>query len=291
MRLRLIIPLVLAAVSLTTSPSLAQEAEVQPRGLDQIDLNVRRQTESRGAPAPRATPPSPTPPVAARPVAAGPVEPPPLTMVDTSIGLRDDGTRCTNVFSVRGSPVSTQGLANEARAIAQIAEYGVCPRSPLPALPAAPTPATVRPDVAAEHVWRELVRLPPPTIAIAPGRAVTGLPAYLEIGGPQGERLAPMGAFGYAITITTASTYDVDWGDGTVVTGITSQGGPHPVGDVHHTYTHVDDANLVTVTQRWTATWSATGPAGSEGGTIAGVLSTSSSLPLPVGQIQAVRER
>ncbi|HUF33605.1 MAG TPA: hypothetical protein VMN58_10410 [Acidimicrobiales bacterium] len=205
--------------------------------------------------------------------------------MSTSLGLRDDGSRCVNVFSVPGSPTSREGIENEARARAQIAEHGYCPSSPLQDLP------RVSADAAAEHLWRERVTLPAPTLEISPGRAVTGLPAYLEIGGTQGERLPAMGAFGFAITITTSSTYDIDWGDGTVVTGVTSQGGPYPDGEVRHTYRHVDDDNVVTATQRWTATWTATGPDGTTSGTIAGVLSTSSTLPLPVGQIQAVRNR
>jgi hypothetical protein len=250
-------------------------ASVGAVDIDRLEVRAERNQRERARPTQPTT----------RPVSTGPSAPPPLTMVSTSLGLRDDGSRCVNLFSVPGSPTSREAMGAEARALGQIAEYGYCPTSPLQDLP------QVSADVAAEHLWREQVNLPSPTLTIAPGRAVTGLRAYLEIGGAQTSRHGPMGAFGYAITITTSSTYDIDWGDGTVVTGVASQGGPYPDGDVHHVYQRVDDGNVVTVTQRWTATWTATGPHGSTGGTIAGVLSTSSSLPLPVGQIQAVRNR
>jgi hypothetical protein len=101
----------------------------------------------------------------------------------------------------------------------------------------------------------------------------------------------PDDALGYTVTIEAGSTYDIDWGDGTTLTGVTSQGGPYPNGDLRHSYQVVQTDNTVSVTQRWTARWTATG----NGQTVSGVIDaddtlyTSAALPLEIRQIQAVR--
>lgn len=206
-------------------------------------------------------------------------------MVDTEIRVRPDGTQCAYLFSVPGEADSPQGRANQ-----QVAEDAYGRLGPCPDSPADPAGGTT-PVGAAEYVWREVVALPSPSLSVMPGRAVTGLPTYLEIGGDLAltESFPPEVALGYTITMEIRSTYDVDWGDGTVVTGLSSQGGPYPDGDVRHTYQVVDADNVVGVTQRWTATWSASGPGGTAGGTISDELFTTASVPLEVGQIQAVR--
>ena len=159
--------------------------------------------------------------------------------------------------------------------------YGLCPASP-PA-PARPSPATV-----AYQLWQDQMRLPRPEPYIAPGKAITGLEAFLEI---RGSRAASQSfsVFGYNLTITaTASSYDVDWGDGRWSRGVRSAGGPWPHGDVRHTYT-VAGTYTVRVFENWAGTWSL---AGGGGGAIEGELQTEGRIEaFPVVQVQAVRNR
>jgi hypothetical protein len=148
----------------------------------------------------------------------------------------------------------------------------------------------LNPGVVAWMVWSRLETLPSPTVSSRPGRVITGLPAYLEIGGPQTLPLefGPAEALGFNIRMNVASRYEVDWGDGTTTT-MSSQGGPYPDGDVWHDYTHRDPDNVVTVTQRWTARWAATAPSGATAtGSIDTPLFTSATLALPITEVQAV---
>ena len=144
------------------------------------------------------------------------------------------------------------------------------------------------PGAAAQQVWRDQVKLPPPEPYIAPGKAITGLAAFLEIRGPR-TRTQPFNVFGYALTITaTASSYDVDWGDGTWSRGLTSSGGPWPNGDVRHVFTNQGNYR-VRVVEHWTGTWSV---AGGGGGAVDGMLSSEGRIEaFPVVQVQAVRNR
>ncbi len=149
-------------------------------------------------------------------------------------------------------------------------------------------PATLSPAAAAQQVWRDQVKLPPPEPYIAPGKAITGLRAFLEIGGPR-TRTQTFNVFGYDLTITaTASSYDVDWGDGSSSRNLTSSGGPWPNGDVRHVFT-TQGAYTVRVLERWTGTWSL---AGGGGGSVDGTLSSEGRIDaFPVVQVQAVRNR
>ncbi len=68
-----------------------------------------------------------------------------------------------------------------------------------------------------------------------------------------------------------------------LITGTTSQGGPYPNGDPRHQYIERGRATI-RVTQRWTARWEA----GGESGTLADRLVTTSSLVLPIEELQSV---
>ena len=187
------------------------------------------------------------------------------------------------LIEVPGVPGSAEALELEVLALQYYGEYGPCPGSP-------PAPAVPSPGAVALQLWRDQVQLAQPGVEIPPGKAIVGKAAFLQIGGPR-EQAWYFDALGYGIDITATSTYDVDWGDGTVDTGLTSQGGPWPDGDINHTYQR-SGAYDVVVTQRWTATWTAVGPTGPAGGTIEGVLETQQVLAdFPVEQIQAVRDR
>ncbi len=140
-------------------------------------------------------------------------------------------------------------------------------------------------------MWWETT-LPDPTMATSPPTgAITGLDMFLSIGGPQ-KVTFDVPSLGYIVHLDVNSTYDVDWGDpapdgsaiGAKVTrGHRTQGGPYPNGDLRHQY--IDrGAPTITVTQRWTASWTA----GGESGTISDVLFTDATSTIAVQEIQAV---
>lgn len=144
------------------------------------------------------------------------------------------------------------------------------------------TPAEAA-DALARRFW-DMRLLPAPTLQVVPDYAITGKLVYLQIGGDAARRFDVANPLGDDVTIDATSHYVVDWGDGTKET-TNSQGGAWPGGDVAHGFTDAGDVTI-TVTQVWSAAWQA----GGAGGELAG-LRTSSSLPLRVTQLQAVRNR
>lgn len=160
--------------------------------------------------------------------------------------------------------------------------------NPLPACPATqgggggqppPSPAEL-----ALEFWHE-VPLPQPQPSIAPGRAITGKPAFLET---RGERRAvftrdtPNGP----LSIEATGVYYVDWGDGTTGGPYPFEGGPWPDGKITHEYIDVGSYDVV-VTERWSATWRL----GGESGTLEELRTSGTIDDFPVEQVQAVRER
>jgi hypothetical protein len=126
--------------------------------------------------------------------------------------------------------------------------------------------------------------LPTPTVRVQPGEAIVGLLAYLEIGGPQTANFN-VTILGVPVTVTATSTYEVDWGDGSPpAVDLTTQGGPYPDGTITHAYQNSGHFTI-TVTQHWTATWTAQGAVGTIGG-----LFTIGRLDLPVIEVQANRD-
>lgn len=211
-----------------------------------------------------------------------PTAPPKPVQYIMDVEVRVDpvtGGRCAYLFNRPGDPLGSEAAENELRSLRLVASHGVCSNSPTPA-PTRPTPG-----VAAALAWERQVQLPEPALRIAPGWALTGKTAYLEIMGPR-ELDREYQALGYPITIAATSILDVDWGDGTVERGIRRRGGPWPSGDITHVYTDLG-TYTVTVTQRWTANWRV----GSQQGVIADRLVTTGSLQLEARQVQAVRNR
>jgi len=152
-------------------------------------------------------------------------------------------------------------------------------------------PALPSPRDAALSVWWQTT-LPDPTMATSPPEgAITGLPLYLQLGGPQ-TLAFDVASLGHNVHLEVRSTYDIDWGDpspdrsalGAAVTrSHPSQGGLYPNGDLRHEY--IDRGNAtITVTQRWTAHWTA----GGESGTISDVLYTQATRTIPIQEIQAI---
>jgi len=131
--------------------------------------------------------------------------------------------------------------------------------------------------------WAQSAHLPPPTLTVAPGHAVTGLTAYLQITAhsPWSTTFADPIRLD-TITATCSYTgFDVDWGDG-LSSSTASTGGPYPDGDVTHVYENASPQVTLAVTEHWSCTWA---DQIGDSGTLSG-LSSLGALPLEVREIQ-----
>lgn len=141
--------------------------------------------------------------------------------------------------------------------------------------------------------WGELIDVPLPTATIAPGRAITGLTAYLVVETPSelvDVAIAdPLTGATYLLTLET--DYEVDWGDGTVERGIDQQGEPYPGGpdEITHVYERPDTVDVV-VRAEWTGTWRIAGQ--QQESPLGGSVPREHRIEdLPVDEVQAVRRR
>ena len=93
------------------------------------------------------------------------------------------------------------------------------------------------------------------TVGVAPSHytPVVNTATYFTATGG-GTRTGTFGPQGVRLTITATPTYVWDFGDGSAPYETSSPGGPYPSGDVTHTYT-TPGARTVTLTTRWTATF------------------------------------
>ena len=269
--LRATVPVAVAALSLTTTgfASAAPEGGSTAKGPREVVTVV---IDRDGADASRAL-------VAARPFNPR-VPKPPTLVVGVELRVAPDGSRCAYIFPTAMDPNSRDAGTQETRAVDLARQYGTCPNSPRQ------PNGGLTPAAAAALIWQDRVELPDPVLAIKPGHAVTGKPAYLEVTSPRTIRMNTT-AFGHAVELTVTSVLDIDWGDGTLERNVTRQGGPWPHGDITHVYTDTQAEAPVHVTQRWKASWRV----GNQTGVIADQLFTESTLLLPVREIQAVRER
>jgi hypothetical protein len=213
----------------------------------------------------------------------GPVVPPPTYILDPQVRTDPQtGQPCVYVGQTPGDPSSAAEAAAEAKAQLLLSRMGLCSNSP-------PIPRQASPGAAAAEAFEKDVKLPAPTFEIPPGYSITGTKAFMQIGGPKGIDPAPIQVFGYQVVLHITSSYDIDWGDQSadhIEKNVQSQGGPYPDGDVWHVY-DAKGTYPVTVTQRWTATYQILGAALASG-TIADVLSTTTTQQLPVSEAQAV---
>jgi len=133
--------------------------------------------------------------------------------------------------------------------------------------------------------YRELAQPPAPKPRIAPGWAITGLPAYLESGGRRAQDFPFDTVLGPLRISAAFSHLTVDWGDGSGPQRYPAGdlGGPYPDGGIRWVYTDVGVVD-VTVVQHWTVTWSV----GGESGTFEDVTSQASIPAFEVEQVQAV---
>jgi hypothetical protein len=149
------------------------------------------------------------------------------------------------------------------------------------------------PAAAARLYWEQVVSPPTPEpLRVQPGYAITGLTAYLEIGGERNPTWTLENPIGPNIVITATPRYVVRWGEpGAAPTQTTSPGRPYPggPGEVTHAYRYQGHWRI-TVEAYWTGSWHLEGASGGQGlGELA--VPTTGSLDLPVRQLQAVRNR
>jgi hypothetical protein len=257
---------------LLPTPAHAQAVDVKPGGPNEVDVTVEERIGRDQA--------DRTTHERARKRQPARDAQPKTYIVDVTLRVGPDGARCAYVFMTQGDPASSEADRNEMLAIQLASEYGICQNSPRR------LDGTLDPATAAALVWQDSVELPDPVLEVKPGHAITGKPAYLEISSPRTLRTTTS-AFGHAVELSVTSVLDIDWGDGTVERGVTRQGGPWPSGDISHVYVDTYQQAPVHVTQRWKATWRV----GTQSGVITDQLFTESTLPLPVRELQAVRER
>jgi hypothetical protein len=153
-----------------------------------------------------------------------------------------------------------------------------CPAQPRP--PGVPV-ATETAAMVAARVWAE-IPLPSPDPKIAPGRAITGKPAFLETRGYISHTHRRDTLFG-PLEIQAVGTYTVDWGDGTRTGPHSIEGKAWPNGQISHEYLIAGTYNVV-VTENWTANWRLDG----ESGVLRTLQTTGRINNFPVEQIQAV---
>ena len=156
--------------------------------------------------------------------------------------------------------------------------YPPCPEQPR--APGQPAPVETPAMVSARY-W-ERIPLPKPKPEIAPGRAITGMLAYLETKGELTHAYSNSTAFG-PLEIMATGKYTVDWGDETTTGPHSFEGKPWPDGEITHEYINVGSYNVV-VTENWTATWRL----GGESGVLRTLRTTGRIDDFPVQQIQAV---
>ncbi|MGH3666050.1 MAG: hypothetical protein ACRDU8_08190 [Egibacteraceae bacterium] len=146
------------------------------------------------------------------------------------------------------------------------------------------------PGALAQQLWAEAVQFPQPQPEVKPGEALTGLPAYLEIDGDDAPEWSFDTPVGTQIVLSATPRYEITWGDGSPDTETEKSGEPYPGGPQEITHLYLDAArNQIEVRAYWTGQWSL---AGMGGGNLGENPNPSiGSFDLPVGEVQAVRER
>jgi hypothetical protein len=118
-------------------------------------------------------------------------------------------------------------------------------------------PAEVIPPVVLRSTVRTIVtgQLPRPELAVPPGYALAGLPAYLVTGDEHdlthsASESVSIGPLELTLDVTATGSTTVDWGDGSAPTTHGVPGQPYPDGEIRHTYTDRDTVDI-TVTDSW----------------------------------------
>jgi len=139
------------------------------------------------------------------------------------------------------------------------------------------------------HRFVRTIELPAPELWVAPGYALTGMPAFLQI-----EQQEPfevdgtIAGFGGLEVVLAPQVFEVAWGDGSVEViddGRTGAAWDGPVAEqISHTYVDTDEGSVVRVEAGWQAVWRVGGFSG-----VVGDLQVVGELDLPVRTRRAVR--
>jgi len=159
-----------------------------------------------------------------------------------------------------------------------------CLAVPGAAPPPPPPPEAGAVIVAASRVTLQR-ELPEPGLVVQPGYAVTGLTAYLEIHTPDDLAFTFAGFRNAVFATCRWTSFDVDWGDGSPVAGVTSVGGPYPSGDVTHVYQQASATDDLHVTETWSCPWR-----DEIGGAGVVIVASDSHLPLEIREIQTLSD-
>lgn len=178
-----------------------------------------------------------------------------------------------------------QALGNINEAFDFILPTGVLNRIWANILANAPGCPGVTPEQVAFAFLREIVP-PGPDPWIAPGFALSGKRAFLETRAPLSVPQAHPTPMGTLEVTLKATSFEVDWGDGSGSDQgpFAAPGQPWPDGTARHTYTDVNRYDVV-VTQSWDAQWRLAGQAG----VLRGLTSIDRLEDFEVRQLQAVR--
>ena len=230
-----------------------------------------------------------TPTTSAVRVAEEDAEPEPVWALEPVWGAHaETGEPCVDLLESSQVTVNEPlGLAWEARMLDMLhdprlsgVEYRWCSAS---------SQSVVADPSAVARSFVRSIQLPEPELWVAPGWALTGMDAYLEIGGQHGfEVTSPIEGFGSMEVSLRHSQVEVDWGDGTVDQVDDGRlGAPFdgPADEqISHVYLDADAASQVTVDVRWEAAWQVAGFSG-----VVDDLQISATLDLPVETRRAVR--
>jgi len=213
----------------------------------------------------------------------------PLRPVRRSLKPRPVMTRIPVVVDMPGV-----GICRQRGAAVPRADYDAEPQyaaweriiATTPPCPRAASEPALDPEAVVIEVLEEFP-LPAPRPYIAPGRAITGLRAYLEpnlevelVDGRAtytGTRSTPLGE----VAIRATGTYMVDWGDERTGPHV-GPGGPWPDGNISHVWTDMGTYDVV-VSVEWDVAWRM----GAESGRLTAP-TEAAIVGFPVNQVQAV---
>ncbi|MBI2709181.1 MAG: hypothetical protein HYX34_05745 [Actinobacteria bacterium] len=137
------------------------------------------------------------------------------------------------------------------------------------------------PAAFAEQYLRD-VPLPVPDPTIPPGRMIVAFPATVVTTTPVTFDTTAPSPFG-PLRIRARADIVVDWGDGEQTGPYDHPGEPYPNGHIVHRYASAGRYD-VTVTYRWTTTWTW----GAQSGAIPGTIDTTTTIPrFTVVELQA----
>lgn len=203
------------------------------------------------------------------------------------------GEQCTRLRYVLGDDEAERGAAADAVRLAEEA-YAAAAGDPGPP----PCSGVVVDEGEVARTASRLVadELEPATPFVQPdNRAITGLRSFLTTN-LESDRTETVSVdlFGrdWDVEVRIEGVHTIDWGDGTVDTDVSGDGGPwhagpEQPGDIVHTYSDAGDHDLV-VTTDWTVTATLAGTRATADQTLT---TTSAPVTIDVDEVRSARDR